>query len=181
MLLDDWGADVAVIGPQKALAWSRRHLHRGRQRTCLARHVREPGRSPRLGALAAHWKEQWVDSDKATIPGTPSPLEILALEAALERVRAEGMQSLQTRHRASAAGVAPGRARLGSSLSCDEPRTAAVVADTASPHLAADARAIVAAPCGVAMWPCRLASGDLAGRVVRIDHTGQRAPPPHAP
>ena len=174
VLLDDWGADVAVIGPQKALA--------GPAGISIAavsgrawRAMSENPAAPRGSVLSLlDWKEQWVDSDKATIPGTPSPLEILALEAALERVRAEGMQSLQLRHRASAAASRSGARALGLEPFVRD-RDAAAVATTLAAPLGADARAIVArARAGrhVALSP---GFGDLAGRVVRIDHTGQRA------
>ena len=110
VLLDDWGVDVAVIGPQKALA--------GPAGISIAavsgrawRAMSENPAAPRGSVLSLlDWKEQWLDSDKATIPGTPSPLEILALEAALERVRAEGMTSLQLRHRAVGSGESLRRA-----------------------------------------------------------------------
>ena len=87
--LDDWGADVAVIGPQKALAGPAGISIAAVSGRAWRAMSDNPG-APRHSVLSLlDWKEQWVDSDKSIIPGTPSPLEILALEAAVERVLAE--------------------------------------------------------------------------------------------
>ena len=97
----------------KGLGRASRHLDRRGERPRLACDVRQSRRAARLGALAARLEQGWVDSDKNVIPGTPSPLEILALEAALERVSAEGLQGVQRRHRAPAAASRSGARASG--------------------------------------------------------------------
>ena len=172
--LDDWGADVAVIGPQKALA--------GPAGISIAavsgrawRAMSDNPVAPRGSLLSLlDWKEQWVDSDKSMIPGTPSPLEILALEAAVDRVLVEGLQRVRQRHRASAAASRSGARALGLTPYASD-ADAAVVATTLVAPSGIDARTLVErarTDRHVALSP---GFGELAGTVVRIDHTGQRA------
>ena len=90
VLLDGWGADIAVIGPQKALAGPA-----GISIAAVSRRgwqaVSANPEAPRLSLLSLlDWKERWLDSDRSAIPGTPAPLEVIALEAAVARVLARG-------------------------------------------------------------------------------------------
>ena len=112
--LDDWGADVAVIGPQKALAGPAGISIAAVSGRAWRAMSDNPG-APRHSALSLlDWKEQWVDSDKSIIPGTPSPLEILALEAAVERVLVEGLSAYSSAIARPRLRVAPERAPSGS-------------------------------------------------------------------
>ena len=114
---DDWGVDVGVIGPQKALSGPAGiSVATLSQRAWRA--MAENPRAPRGSFLSLlDWKQRWLDSDKSAIPGTPSPLEILALEAAVERASAEGLPRLRARHHAAAAASRSGARALGLSRS----------------------------------------------------------------
>jgi aspartate aminotransferase-like enzyme len=172
--LDDWGADVAVIGPQKALAGPAGISIAAVSGRAWRAMSDNPG-APRHSVLSLlDWKEQWVDSDKSIIPGTPSPLEILALEAAVERVRAEGLGHVQQRHRASAAASRSGARALGLTPFARD-TDAAVVATTLVAPPGIDARALVEHARADHHVALSSGFGSLAGTVLRIDHTGQRA------
>lgn len=172
--LDDWGVDVAVIGPQKALAGPAGISIAAVSGRAWRAMSDNPG-APRGSVLSLlDWKEQWVDSDKSAIPGTPSPLEILALEAAVERVLAEGLQRVQGRHRASAAASRSGARALGLRPYAGD-ADAAVVATTLVAPPGIDARALVERARADRHVALSSGFGKLAGTVVRIDHTGQRA------
>ncbi len=172
--LDDWGADVAVIGPQKALAGPAGISIAAVSGRAWRAMSDNPG-APRHSALSLlDWKEQWVDSDKSIIPGTPSPLEILALEAAVERVLVEGLERVQQRHRASAAASRSGARALGLTPYTSD-ADAAVVATTLVAPSGTDARALVERARADHRVALSSGFGSLAGTVLRIDHTGQRA------
>jgi len=172
--LDDWGVDVAVLGPQKALAGPA-GISIAALSTRAWQEMSGNSRAPRGSALSLlDWKLGWLDSDRSAIPGTPSTLEILALEAALERVQGEGLAKLMLRHRASAAASRSGARGLGLEPFAGD-RDAALVATTLSAPVGLDARLVVSrarASRPVALSP---GFGDLGGHLVRIDHTGQRA------
>jgi aspartate aminotransferase-like enzyme len=172
--LDDWDVDVAVIGPQKALA--------GPAGISIAavsgrawRAMSDNPAAPRGSVLSLlDWKEHWVDSDRSVIPATAVPLEILALEAAVERVLAEGLPSVQRRHRCSAAASRAGARALG--LTSYAPDTeAAVVATTLAAPSGTDARVLVERARTDRPVALSAGFGPLAPTMLRIDHTGQRA------
>ena len=156
--LDDWGVDVAVIGPQKALAGPAGISIAAVSARAWEAMSDNPG-APRGSALSLlDWKQNWLDSDKSVIPGTPSPLEILALEAAVERVVAEGLESVQRRHRASAAASRSGARALGLTPYASD-ADAAVVATTLAAPPGTDARARwCCAHAAIDRSPCRRAS-----------------------
>ena len=120
------------------------------------------------------WKQRWIDTDKSVIPGTPSPLEILALEAAVERVSTEGLENLRRRHRSSAVASRAGAEVLGLEPFASEAE-AAVVATTLLAPEGVDARQLVKRAQATRRVALSSGFGELASRVVRIDHTGQRA------
>jgi hypothetical protein len=43
-------------------------------------------------------KEHWIDTEKASIPVIVAPLEVWALEAAVDRAPREGLLSVRERH-----------------------------------------------------------------------------------
>ncbi|MGA3353348.1 MAG: aminotransferase class V-fold PLP-dependent enzyme [Acidimicrobiales bacterium] len=172
--LEDWAVDVAVVGPQKALAGPAGISIAALSARAWQAMADNPA-APRDSILSLlDWKQRWLDSDRSAIPGTPSPLEIIALEAAIERVAAEGLAGVRRRHRASAAASRAGARALGLTPFARDAE-AALVATTVSVPDDLDARLLVdraRAAREVALSP---GFGELAGSVVRIDHTGRRA------
>lgn len=174
VLIDAWGVDVAVIGPQKALA--------GPAGISIAtvserawRAMEANPRAPRGSLLSLlDWKERWIDAGRESIPVIVAPLEVLALEASVVRVRAEGLDKVRERHRDAALAARAGGVELGLSPYVDE-RDAASIVTTLRAPVAMDARDIVQR--AQANGPVALSAGhgDLASEVIRVDHTGQRA------
>jgi aspartate aminotransferase-like enzyme len=131
--------------------------------------------APRSSVLSLlDWKEQWVDTDRSVIPATAVPLEILALEAAVERALAEGLTSVQRRHRCAAAASRAGARALGLTPYVPDAE-AAVVATTLAAPPGADARVLVERARTDLPVALSVGFGALAPTVLRIDHTGQRA------
>jgi len=172
--LRDWNAAVAVVGPQKALAGPAGISIAAVSETAWEAMTDNPG-APRGSLLSLlDWKQRWIDTDKTAIPGTPSPLEIIALEAAVERVSTEGLENVRRRHRSSAAASRAGAEALGLepfAIDAD----AAVVATTLMAPEGIEARDLVERAQAVRRVALSSGFGELASTVIRIDHTGQRA------
>ncbi|UNO40922.1 aminotransferase class V-fold PLP-dependent enzyme [Streptomyces sp. MST-110588] len=180
LLTDEWGVDLCVIGGQKALAGpagvsvvsvSARAWER------IAANEQAPRRSY-LSLL--DWKERWVDGGRTALPHAPAQLEMLALEQAVDRVEAEGLEVAVKRHRAAAAAVRTGvRALGGLTPYVVRDQDAAPVATTLRAPADVDAREVVAAALGAAgpsaTVPVQAAAGDLAKEMIRVNHYGQAA------
>lgn len=109
---DALGVDVAVIGPQKALGGSA-----GVSAVSLSPRswdrILAPG-GPRDSILSlADQKRLWLDRGRPALPGTPSSLEFWALQAALDRVEAEGLPAIEGRHLQATRAVHAGLLALG--------------------------------------------------------------------
>jgi hypothetical protein len=55
------------------------------------------------------WKERWIDGGRRTPLHAPAQLEMPALEACVERIEAEGLDTVMARHTAAAAAARAGR------------------------------------------------------------------------
>ncbi|WP_030017098.1 pyridoxal-phosphate-dependent aminotransferase family protein [Streptomyces monomycini] len=180
LLTDEWGVDLCVIGGQKALggpagvsaasvsarAWER-----------IAANDQAPRRSY-LSLL--DWKERWIDGGRTALPHAPAQLEMLALEQAVDRVDAEGLDAVITRHRAAAAAVRAGVRVLGAlSPYVVRDEDAAPAATTLRAPADLDAREIVSAALdaadGTVAVPVQAAAGALAKEMIRVNHYGQAA------
>jgi aspartate aminotransferase-like enzyme len=174
VLVDEWGIDVVVVGPQKALAGpSGVSLVAVSDRAWEA--FSHNSAAPRHSSLSLlDWKASWLDTERAIVPVILAPLEIHALDAALARVRDESLEAVESRHRASAAATRAGGRALGlKTFASDE--DAAAIATTFLVPDARDAREVVTAAKVEGEVELSAGFGDLATRVVRVDHTGQRA------
>ncbi|NVH74168.1 alanine--glyoxylate aminotransferase family protein [Paraburkholderia sp. JPY432] len=87
--VDGLGIDIAVIGPQKALAGPAGLSAVVLGQRALDHIAKMPDFAPSSLSLAA-LKRDWLDRGRPGLPGTPSALEFWALEAALDRIEAEG-------------------------------------------------------------------------------------------
>ncbi|UJB42973.1 pyridoxal-phosphate-dependent aminotransferase family protein [Streptomyces sp. A1-5] len=177
LLTDEWGVDLCVIGGQKALAGpagvsavsvSARAWER------IAANEQAPRRSY-LSLL--DWKERWIDAGRTALPHAPAQLEMLALEQAVDRIEAEGLDRVIARHRAAAAAVRAGVAVLGGPVPYvirDE--HAAPAATTLRAPAGVDAREVVAAAVAAdGAVPVQAAAGALAAEMIRVNHYGQAA------
>jgi aspartate aminotransferase-like enzyme len=172
--LDSWGIDMAVVGPQKALAGPAGiSVATLSERAWLA--LAANPRAPRTSMLSLlDWKERWIDLGYASIPTIVAPLEVLALEVAIDRVRHEGLDQVQRRHHRAAGASRAGALALGLAL-CVRDRDAASVVTTLRAPSGVDARIIVQRAQSEGPVALSAGYGDLAEEVIRVDHTGQRA------
>lgn len=118
-------------------------------------------------------KENWLDRGQGVLPGTPSPLEFWALEAAIDRVEAEGIERLVARHQLAARASRAGLRALGIEpwVRDDSAASALVTAAPVPPGVDAETLIATAAELGVALGR---GFGDIKDRLVRFDHTGAR-------
>ncbi|WP_461017032.1 pyridoxal-phosphate-dependent aminotransferase family protein [Streptomyces daliensis] len=177
LLTDEWGVDLCVIGGQKALAgpagvsavsvspraWER-----------IAANERAPRRSY-LSLL--DWKERWLDGGRTALPHAPAQLEMLALEQAVDRVAAEGLDAAIARHRAASAALRAGARELpGLSPYVVRDADAAPAATTLRAPADLDARDVVSAALAVdGGVPLQAAAGPLAKEMLRVNHYGRAA------
>jgi aspartate aminotransferase-like enzyme len=174
VLIDEWGIDVAVVGPQKALAGPAGISIATVSDRAWDVMLANP-QAPRSSLLSLlDWKERWIEVGRASIPLLVAPLEVLALEAATERVRAEGLAQVRERHRSAALATRAAAAVLGLTPFVEE-RDATFIATTLRAPASMDAREIVQRAQSNGPVALSAGHGDLAGEVIRVDHTGQRA------
>jgi aspartate aminotransferase-like enzyme len=120
-------------------------------------------------------KERWLAPGRSRVIGTPPPLEIAALEAAIDRLEGEGIGAVVARHQRTAAAVRAAVRALGlSTWAAQETDACAVATPLRAPDgVAVDALVALVSECyGIDLTP---GLGDLAGLTVRIDHMGSQA------
>ncbi|MEU2867786.1 aminotransferase class V-fold PLP-dependent enzyme [Streptomyces olivoreticuli] len=177
LLTDAWGVDLCVIGGQKAMAGpagvsavsvSARAWER------IAANEQAPRRSY-LSLL--DWKERWIDGGRTALPHAPAQLEMLALEQAVDRIEAVGLDAVIARHRAAAAATRAGVRALGAlSPYVTRDEDAAPAATTLRAPDGVDAREIVAAALAAdPAVPVQAAAGALAKEMIRVNHYGLAA------
>jgi pyridoxamine--pyruvate transaminase len=169
--VDAWHLDVVVAGAQKCLggppgmtlmsvsdaAWER---------------IRANPDAPRASYLSMlDWKEKWIDGDR--FPFTPSVSEIYGVEAAIDEVLEEGLESSIARHERTAAACRAGVRAMGLDVWA---RTDAIAGSCATavtlPDNLTDAE--VTRHCRD-RYGVMLSGSYGAGNLVRIGHMGLSA------
>ncbi|WP_329216043.1 aminotransferase class V-fold PLP-dependent enzyme [Streptomyces sp. NBC_01485] len=175
VLPDAWGVDLCVIGAQKAMGGPAGVSAVSVSERAWTRMSANP-HAPRRSYLSLlDWKERWLDGGRKTLLHAPAQLEMLALEACVERIEAEGLATVMARHASAAAATRAGAVALGGGL---EPYV----------HDAADAAPVATtlrAPSGVAAselvtralendpaLPLAAGGGALAKEMIRVNHYG---------
>ncbi|MFI5570562.1 pyridoxal-phosphate-dependent aminotransferase family protein [Streptomyces sp. NPDC051740] len=180
VLPDAWGVDLCVIGAQKAMGGPAGVSAVSVSERAWARMAANP-RAPRRSYLSLlDWKERWIDGGRKALPHAPAQLEMLALEACVERIEAAGPDAVMARHASAAAATRAGAVALGGGL---EPyvRDAADAAPVATTLRAPAgtvaselvARALAADPA----LPLAAGGGALAKEMIRVNHYGPEATP----
>ncbi|PKR89026.1 aspartate aminotransferase [Pleomorphomonas diazotrophica] len=169
---DARGADIVVAGPQKALAGPAGISWVSVSKRAWAE-IDRPD-APATSTLSlCDLKRLWLDAGRGALPGTPAPLELWALAAALDRVEAEGIARVVHRHAEAAIAARDGLKALG-------------LSPWAGPEEASHLVTAFAPPAGVdpASLLDRLKAADPefslgigagADRLIRLNHTGRRA------
>ncbi|MEV5381534.1 aminotransferase class V-fold PLP-dependent enzyme [Streptomyces sp. NPDC052721] len=178
VLPDAWGVDLCVIGAQKAMGGPAGVSAISVSERAWARMAANP-HAPRRSYLSLlDWKERWIDAGRKALPHAPAQLEMLALQACLERIESAGLESVMARHRRAALASRAGAVALGGGLEpyVYEERDAAPVATTLrvpAGVVASDlvARALAADPA----LPLAAGGGALAREMIRVNHYGSDA------
>ncbi|MFF7180372.1 aminotransferase class V-fold PLP-dependent enzyme [Streptomyces sp. NPDC008121] len=178
VLPDAWGVDLCIIGAQKAMGGPAGVSAVSVSERAWERFAANP-RAPRRSYLSLlDWKERWIDGGRKALPHAPAQLEMLGLEACVERIEAEGLDTLMARHAAAAAATRAGAAALGGGLEpyVYEARDAAPVATTLRSPEGVDASELVARALAVdPSVPLIAGGGALAKEMIRVNHYGADA------
>jgi aspartate aminotransferase-like enzyme len=170
--VDLLGIDIAVTGAQKALGGSP-----GLSAVSVSRRawtILDRPDAPRGSSLSIiDLKRDWLDAGRRSLPGMPSALEFFALEAALDRVEAEGLHCVLARHALASAAARDGLRALGLTLFVEDAFASNLVTAARLPD-AAGIEEVMAFP-GASDAGLSAGTGDAASRLVRISHTGRRA------
>lgn len=173
LLPDAWGVDLCVIGAQKAMGGPAGVSAVSVSDRAWARFAENPAAPRRSYLSLLDWKERWIDGGRKTLLHAPAQLEMLALEACLDRIAAEGLPSVMARHAAAAAATRAGAQALGLAPYVGRASEAAPVATTlrvAEASLVA-AKALAADPA----LPLAAGGGALAQEMIRVNHYGPAA------
>ncbi|OLZ65967.1 aspartate aminotransferase [Streptomyces sp. IMTB 2501] len=180
VLPDAWGVDLCVIGAQKAMGGPAGVSAISVSERAWARMAANP-HAPRRSYLSLlDWKERWIDAGRVVLPHAPAQLEMLALQACLERIESVGLDAVMDRHRRAALATRAGAVSLGGGLEpyVYEASDAAPVATTlrVPPGVVASelvARALSSDPS----LPLAAGGGALAKEMIRVNHYGADASP----
>ncbi|MGW1882005.1 pyridoxal-phosphate-dependent aminotransferase family protein [Streptomyces sp. NPDC001970] len=180
LLPDEWGVDLCVIGAQKAMGGPAGVSAVSVSERAWERFAANPAAPRRSYLSLLDWKERWIDGGRRALLHAPAQLEMLALEACLERIEAEGLDALTARHAAAAAATRAGAIALGGGLTpyVHEARYAAPVATTLRAPAGVDASDLVAkALAADPSLPLIAGGGALSAEMIRVNHYGVDAAP----
>ncbi len=180
VLPDAWGVDMCIVGAQKAMGGPAGVSAVSVSERAWERFAANP-RAPRGSYLSLlDWKERWIDGGRRALLHAPAQLEMLALEACVERIEAEGLDALMARHAAAAAATRAGALALGGGLEpyVHEAKDAAPVATTLRSPAGVDASELVAkALAADPSLPLIAGGGALSKEMIRVNHYGVDATP----
>ncbi|AWE49583.1 pyridoxal-phosphate-dependent aminotransferase family protein [Streptomyces nigra] len=178
VLPDAWGVDLCVIGTQKAMGGPAGVSAVSVSERAWARMAANPGAPRRSYLSLLDWKERWIDGGRRTLLHAPAQLEMLALEACMERIEADGLDTVMARHRAAALATRAGAVALGGGLEpyVHDVRDAAPVATTLRTPAGVEASEVVArALASDPALPLAAGGGALAKEMIRVNHYGTDA------
>ncbi|MFG3551092.1 pyridoxal-phosphate-dependent aminotransferase family protein [Streptomyces sp. NPDC047725] len=179
VLPDAWGVDLCVIGAQKAMGGPAGVSAVSVSERAWKRMAANPGAPRRSYLSLLDWKERWIDGGRKTLLHAPAQLEMLALEACVERIEAEGLETVMARHASAAAATRAGALALGGlEPYVHEAREAAPVATTLRVPSELNASELVARALeSDPALPLAAGGGALAGEMIRVNHYGPDATP----
>ncbi|MFD5186277.1 pyridoxal-phosphate-dependent aminotransferase family protein [Streptomyces sp. NPDC058372] len=178
LLPDAWGVDLCVIGAQKAMGGPAGVSAVSVSERAWQRMAANP-QAPRRSYLSLlDWKERWIDAGRTALLHAPAQLEMLALQACVERIEDEGLDTVIDRHTRAAAATRAGVKAIGGGFApyVRESGDAAPVATTLRTPEGVDAselvtRALAADP----VLPLVAGGGALAKEMIRVNHYGTAA------
>ncbi|MYS15972.1 aminotransferase class V-fold PLP-dependent enzyme, partial [Streptomyces sp. SID4982] len=116
VLPDAWGVDLCVIGAQKAMGGPAGVSAISVSERAWQRMAANPDAPRRSYLSLLDWKERWIDGGRKALPHAPAQLEMLALDACVERIEADGPDTVMARHREAARATRAGALALGGGL-----------------------------------------------------------------
>lgn len=174
LLTDAWGVDLCVIGGQKAMGGPAGVSAVSVSDRAWERIAANPAAPRRSYLSLLDWKERWTDAGRTVLPHAPAQLEMLALEACLDRIAADGLDATVARHRAASDATRAGVRALGTlSPFVHADAHAAPVATTLRTPAGLDAAALVASLDPA--LPVQAGGGALAAEMLRVNHYGRAA------
>ncbi|HEY4830771.1 MAG TPA: aminotransferase class V-fold PLP-dependent enzyme [Solirubrobacteraceae bacterium] len=180
--IDEWGLDLVMIGPQKALAGPAGVCALVAGERGWEQIARNPN-APRGSILSLlDWKERWIDAGRDRIPAYAHEQEMRALIDALEALEGDvGLRRLIDRHQRARAAARAGVRALGLEPWVTREPDAASVATLVRAPDGVSVAALVESSVpfleggdGGLLVP---APGPLADVAIRINHTGEAARP----
>ncbi|MCX2182985.1 aminotransferase class V-fold PLP-dependent enzyme [Streptomyces sp. SKN60] len=180
VLPDAWGVDMCIIGAQKAMGGPAGVSAVSVSERAWERFAANPAAPRRSYLSLLDWKERWIDGGRKALLHAPAQLEMLALEACLDRIETEGLAALTARHAAAAAATRAGALALGGGLEpyVHEAKDAAPVATTLRSPAGVEASELVAkALAADPSLPLIAGGGALAKEMIRVNHYGVDATP----
>jgi len=168
--IDELGIDIAIIGPQKALAGPA-GLSALSVSPAAWRLISANG-GPRDSILSLLDQKIWLETGRGALSGTTAPLEFFALESALDRVEAEGVDAIVARHVRAARATRAALAAMGGEPWIGALHGSNLVTTARLPAGADPAALLSVAPQGIEL---SAGVGPGAERLIRLNHTGQRA------
>ena len=170
--IDGLGIDIAVIGPQKALGGSSGLSAVSISET--AWRLIDRADAPVNSTLSLmDLKRDWLDTGRGVLPGMPSALEFFALEAALDRIETEGLDATVARHGKAGLATRDAVRALGLSTWAKDASSSDLVTAAMLPEgvdVADLLRRVTSAGVDLSAGV-----GPGAERLLRLNHTGQRA------
>ncbi|MET8949264.1 pyridoxal-phosphate-dependent aminotransferase family protein [Streptomyces sp. NPDC004393] len=180
VLPDAWGVDLCVIGAQKAMGGPAGVSAVSVSERAWARMAANPGAPRRSYLSLLDWKERWIDGGRTALLHAPAQLEMLALEACVERIETEGLDAVTARHRSAATATRAGALALGGGLEpfVHQDAEAAPVATTLrTPSGVVASELVAAALRAEPALPLAAGGGALAKEMIRVNHYGADATP----
>lgn len=168
--VDQLGIDIAVIGPQKALAGPAGLS--AMSVSAAAWKLISEANGPRDSILSLLDQKAWLESGRSTLPGTTAPLEFFALEAALDRIEAEGIDQVVARHVRAARATRAALAAMKAELWVELTKGSNLVTTAKLPDGMAPDALLSVAP---RIMELSVGVGPGAERLIRLNHTGRRA------
>ncbi|MFJ2885999.1 pyridoxal-phosphate-dependent aminotransferase family protein [Streptomyces sp. NPDC087305] len=175
VLPDAWGVDLCVIGAQKAMGGPAGVSAVSVSSRAWARMTANPVAPRRSYLSLLDWKDRWTDAGRTALPHAPAQLEMLALEACVERIDSEGLSTVIQRHATAAAATRAGALALGGGLEpyVHKASEAAPVATTLRTPVGVVASELVAkALSSNPALPLAAGGGALAKEMIRVNHYG---------
>ena len=164
--MDEWGLDVVVAGSQKALM-----LPPGLAFVALsdrAWEVAQGCKTPRYYFDLRMAREAFA---KGQTPFTPANSLIQGLDAALDLMLAEGMESIYARHAAAGRAIRAAADALGLALFADPAYASNAVTAVSSPE-GIDSTQLVEHVLGTSNILMSGGQGEMRGRIFRVGHVG---------